>query len=121
MDALNKIPIFCPSVIILDVMMPKMSGLEVCKKLDNRSNLGIILLTAVDDIIDLRLFLYGGIFVLAIYFLCGYLYVNPLTKEIKYSFPSILLIKTVQVSQGGIISLLDIKEQGTAFEIKFHI
>lgn len=51
-EALNKLSVFCPDVMILDVMMPKISGLEVCKKLDNRNNLGIILLTAKNDIVD---------------------------------------------------------------------
>lgn len=51
-DALNKLSSFQPNVIILDVMMPKMSGFEVCKKINNRNELGIILLTAKNDIVD---------------------------------------------------------------------
>lgn len=51
-EALKKIFEFQPQIMILDVMMPKLSGFEVCKKLDNRKNLGIILLTAKEDIID---------------------------------------------------------------------
>lgn len=51
-EALDRISGFSPHVMILDVMMPKMSGLEVCKKLDNEKNLGIILLTAKNDIVD---------------------------------------------------------------------
>lgn len=51
-EALDKLPIFCPNVMILDVMMPKISGFEVCKRLVNRNDLGIILLTAKDDIVD---------------------------------------------------------------------
>lgn len=51
-EALDTILKFCPHVMILDVMMPKMSGLEVCKKLDNEKKLGIILLTAKNDIVD---------------------------------------------------------------------
>lgn len=51
-EALDKLSVFNPSVMILDVMMPKMSGLEVCKRLDNRNDLGIILLTAKNDITD---------------------------------------------------------------------
>ncbi|MBB6214271.1 DNA-binding response OmpR family regulator [Anaerosolibacter carboniphilus] len=51
-EALNKLSIFCPNVIILDVMMPKMSGLEVCKRLDHGNDMGIILLTAKNDIVD---------------------------------------------------------------------
>ncbi|HEX9061017.1 MAG TPA: response regulator transcription factor [Clostridia bacterium] len=51
-EALDKLSRFSPHVMILDVMMPKMSGLEVCKKLVNEKDLGIILLTAKDDIVD---------------------------------------------------------------------
>ena len=51
-EALKKIKEFNPHVIIIDVMMPKMNGFEVCRKLDNRENLGIIMLTAKNDIVD---------------------------------------------------------------------
>jgi len=39
-------------LIILDVMMPKVDGIEVCKKLRNKTNAPIIMLTAKDDEID---------------------------------------------------------------------
>lgn len=51
-EALERISGFSPHVVILDVMMPKMSGLEVCRRLDGKKDLGIILLTAKDDIVD---------------------------------------------------------------------
>jgi len=51
-EALNKIVTFKPHVVILDVMMPKMNGFEVCRKLDNRDDLGIVMLTAKNDIVD---------------------------------------------------------------------
>jgi len=51
-EALEKISKFCPQVMIIDIMMPKMSGLDVCRKLDNEMNMGIILLTAKNDIVD---------------------------------------------------------------------
>ncbi|MFC5407651.1 response regulator transcription factor [Cohnella soli] len=50
--ALDKALGFQPHVIVLDVMMPKLNGYEVCRKLDNRSNMGIILLTVKNDIVD---------------------------------------------------------------------
>ncbi len=51
-EALNKIQNFKPHILIIDVMMPKMNGFEVCRKLDNRENLGIVMLTAKSDIVD---------------------------------------------------------------------
>jgi two-component system alkaline phosphatase synthesis response regulator PhoP len=43
---------FEPDVMILDIMMPGLSGLEVCKALEGECAAGIILLTAKDDIVD---------------------------------------------------------------------
>lgn len=51
-EALGKVASFCPNVLILDIMMPQMSGIEVCRKLYNENDLGIILLTAKSDIVD---------------------------------------------------------------------
>ncbi|GAA0181363.1 response regulator transcription factor [Clostridium sediminicola] len=51
-EALSKIKNFNPHIMIIDVMMPKMSGFDVCRKLDNRENLGIVMLTAKNDIVD---------------------------------------------------------------------
>lgn len=51
-EALDRFSSFHPHVMILDVMMPQMSGFEVCKRLDNERGLGIILLTAKNDIVD---------------------------------------------------------------------
>ncbi|MCY6372232.1 response regulator transcription factor [Clostridium ganghwense] len=51
-EALNNIKNFNPHIVIIDVMMPKMNGFEVCRKLDNRENLGIVMLTAKNDIVD---------------------------------------------------------------------
>ncbi|MBB3108472.1 DNA-binding response OmpR family regulator [Paenibacillus phyllosphaerae] len=51
-EALAKAATFEPHVMILDVMMPKLSGYDVCRKLENRSGLGIILLTVKNDIVD---------------------------------------------------------------------
>ena len=48
---LEKTREFQPHVIILDIMMPKLNGYDVCKKLEGE-NIGILLLTAKDDIVD---------------------------------------------------------------------
>lgn len=51
-EALDKIPDFNPDILISDIMMPVMNGLDLCKQIGNKEGLGIILLTAKDDIID---------------------------------------------------------------------
>lgn len=51
-DALSKVPIFKPDIMISDIMMPEMNGLDLCKQIENKDGMGIILLTAKDDIID---------------------------------------------------------------------
>lgn len=51
-EALGKALAFRPNVMVLDVMMPKMSGYDVCRKLEDRDDIGIILLTVKNDIVD---------------------------------------------------------------------
>lgn len=51
-EALSKLISFAPNVMILDIMMPKMNGYEVCKRVSDRKNLGILLLSAKNDIVD---------------------------------------------------------------------
>ena len=41
-----------PDLILLDIMMPKMNGYEVCRKIRERSNVPIIMLTARADEVD---------------------------------------------------------------------
>ncbi len=45
-EALKKVQECRPQVVVLDWMMPGMSGLEVCRKLRESSKVGIIMLTA---------------------------------------------------------------------------
>lgn len=60
LSGLNRALHESPDLIILDVMMPRMSGLDVCKQLKaKRSNIPIIMLTArgqeVDKVVGLEL------------------------------------------------------------------
>ena len=50
-EALAKVQIFKPQIIILDIMLPEMDGYEVCRRLD-KEKAGIIMLTAKNDIVD---------------------------------------------------------------------
>lgn len=51
-EALRKTETFRPQVLVLDVMMPKLSGFDLCRKLEGRTDIGIILLTVKNDIVD---------------------------------------------------------------------
>lgn len=51
-EALKKIKDIRPLVIILDLMMPKLNGFEVLKRIQNTDDHGIVLLTAKNDIVD---------------------------------------------------------------------
>lgn len=56
-DTLDKVASSKPDVILLDVMMPKLSGFEVCRKLkDNPATSGIMILmvTALNELGDIE-------------------------------------------------------------------
>jgi CheY-like chemotaxis protein len=51
-DTLNKVEEFRPHLILLDIMMPKLSGFEVCKHLKGNpatSNIMILMVTALNE------------------------------------------------------------------------
>jgi len=47
-DAVASLPSFDPSLILLDLMLPGMSGLDVCRQVRARSDVPIIMVTAKD-------------------------------------------------------------------------
>lgn len=51
-DAIRKLQEFKPKAIILDVMLPGMDGYDILKKLQNTDQIGIIMLTAKEDIVN---------------------------------------------------------------------
>src|SRR5580704_2161293 len=51
-DTLRKVQSFTPDLLLLDVMMPKISGFEVCKRLKadpNTRDIVILMVTALDQ------------------------------------------------------------------------
>ena len=56
-DTLDKVESFHPDLILLDVMMPKLSGFEVCQRLkENEATRGIMILmvTALNELGDME-------------------------------------------------------------------
>ncbi len=51
-EALDKARRFKPDLVILDIMMPRLDGIEVCRRLRKETNLPIIMLTARTDDVD---------------------------------------------------------------------
>lgn len=56
-DTLDKVAQFKPDMILLDIMMPKLSGFEVCKKLKDdpaTSGIMILMVTALNELGDIE-------------------------------------------------------------------
>jgi two-component system response regulator RegX3 len=51
-EALDVFDVVRPDVVLLDVMLPKVSGLEVCRTLRSKSSVPIIMVTAKDSEAD---------------------------------------------------------------------
>lgn len=57
LDTLEKVKKFQPDLILLDIMMPKLSGFEVCKKLKEdkaTSKIMILMVTALNELGDIE-------------------------------------------------------------------
>jgi len=51
-EALELVKLEHPNLIVLDIMMPKMDGLQVCREIRKNMTIPIIMLTAKGDVID---------------------------------------------------------------------
>jgi len=56
-DTLNKVEAFKPDLILLDVMMPKLNGFEVCRKIKadpSTSHIMVLMVTALSELGDIE-------------------------------------------------------------------
>jgi CheY-like chemotaxis protein len=56
-DTLEKVATFQPDLILLDIMMPKLSGFEVCKKVKGNpatSDIMVLMVTALNELGDIE-------------------------------------------------------------------
>src|SRR5512146_2736770 len=51
-DALAQVAAQTPDLIVLDLMLPDIDGIEVCKRIRQRSDVPILMLTARDEDVD---------------------------------------------------------------------
>ncbi|MDF2908137.1 MAG: DNA-binding response regulator [Herbinix sp.] len=51
-DAIRKLQEFRPDALVLDVMLPGMDGYEILKKIQDKGRIGVIMLTAKEDIVN---------------------------------------------------------------------
>lgn len=51
-EAMARMSLFRPEAIILDVMLPGMDGYDILKKLQHKGRVGVIMLTAKEDIVN---------------------------------------------------------------------
>lgn len=51
-EALEKFQQFAPQVVILDVMMPEIDGMEVCRRIRSKGTVPIIMVSAKSDDVD---------------------------------------------------------------------
>lgn len=51
-EALAKVKSFAPDLILLDLMLPKLDGFQVCRKVREHHNMPILILTAKEEEVD---------------------------------------------------------------------
>ena len=51
-DALAQVASEAPALVVLDLMLPDMDGIEVCRRIRQRRDIPILMLTARDEDID---------------------------------------------------------------------
>ncbi|ANH94003.1 MULTISPECIES: response regulator transcription factor [unclassified Streptomyces] len=59
-EGLEQLGAFRPDVVVLDLMLPGLPGLDVCRRIRDREQVGIIMMTAKGDSVDMIVGLEAG-------------------------------------------------------------
>ena len=113
--ALNLFRTFKPDLILLDVMLPKISGLDVCKEIRTESKVPIIMVTAKGEEIDTVVGLEVGA--------DDYVTKPYRLREVVARMRSLLRRsnwseKTEAISEGRVITVSDIQIDIDKYEVK---
>lgn len=84
-DGLAKNEDFEPDLILLDLMLPDINGFEVCKKIHEKRDVPVIMVTAKDDIVDKVL----GLEIGADDYICKPFHIKEVIARVKKSLERI--------------------------------
>lgn len=103
-----------PDLILLDVMLPKMDGFEVCRKIREKSSTPIIMLTAKEEEVDKVLGLELG----ADDYMTKPFSVRELTARVKANLRRMSIDKTLDTEGGAVIVSGDLVINTERYEVK---
>lgn len=103
-----------PDLILLDVMLPKMDGFEVCRKIREKSSTPIIMLTAKEEEVDKVLGLELG----ADDYMTKPFSVRELTARVKANLRRMSIDKTAGTEGGAVIVSGDLVINTERYEVK---
>ena len=103
-----------PDLILLDVMLPKMDGFEVCRKIREKSSVPIIMLTAKEEEVDKGLGLELG----ADDYMTKPFSVRELTARVKANLRRMSIDKTASTEDGAVIVSGELVINTERYEVK---
>ena len=103
-----------PDLVLLDVMLPKMDGFEVCRKIREKSSTPIIMLTAKEEEVDKVLGLELG----ADDYMTKPFSVRELTARVKANLRRMSIDKTAGTEGGAVIVSGDLVINTERYEVK---
>ncbi len=103
-----------PDLILLDVMLPKMDGFEVCRKIREKSSVPIIMLTAKEEEVDKVLGLELG----ADDYMTKPFSVRELTARVKANLRRMSIDKTASTEDGATIVSGELVINTERYEVK---